>query len=336
VDAAVTQGTALVVTTIARPNDILKALGEGARVNQWPFYIIGDASSPADFSLPPARFLSVQDQLATGLAIAAACPLRHYARKNIGYLLAMREGASVIVESDDDNRPLPGFWAPRDFLQTVRVVQDGGWTNVLRYFSDAPIWPRGLPLDSIRRTLPDFESLPEARVYCPIQQGLTDGDPDVDAIYRLTLPLPSEFQKSRRVAISSGAWCPFNSQNTSWARDAFPLLYLPAFCSFRMTDIWRSFVAQRIAFANGWSILYNEATVFQERNEHNLMRDFQDEVPGYLHNRSICETLAKLTLRPGVPALAENLRLSYEALVAAGFFEQRELQLVEAWISDLP
>jgi hypothetical protein len=66
------------------------------------------------------------------------------------------------------------------------------------------------------------------------------------------------------------------------------------------------------------------------------MRDFQDEVPGYLHNRSICETLAKLTLRPGVPALAENLRLSYEALVAAGFFEQRELQLVEAWIADLP
>ena len=331
-----TQRTALVVTSVARPNEILKALADGAGASQWPFYIIGDASSPSDFSLPPARFLSVQDQLATGLALAAACPLRHYARKNIGYLLAMREGAEVIVESDDDNRPSPGFWAPRQFSLTVRTLQGGGWRNVLRYFSDAPIWPRGLPLDSIQRPLPDFESLPEARLYCPIQQGLIDGDPDVDAIYRLALPLPSEFRKSRRIALSSGAWCPFNSQNTSWAREAFPLLYLPAFCSFRMTDIWRSFVAQRIAFANGWSILFDQASVVQERNEHDLMRDFQDEIPGYLHNRDIGDTLAKLTLRPGQPALADNLRLCYEGLVAAGILDQRELDLVDAWIAALP
>jgi hypothetical protein len=104
-----TQPAALVVTSIARPNDVLKSQADGARRNQWPFYVIGDASSPSDFSLPGARFLSVQDQIATGLAIAAACPLGHYARKNIGFLLAMRDGASVIVESDDDNRPLPAI-----------------------------------------------------------------------------------------------------------------------------------------------------------------------------------------------------------------------------------
>ena len=46
-----------------------------------------------------------------------------------------------------------------------------------------------------------------------------------------------------------------------------------------MTDIWRSFVAQRIAWANGWAILFHEPTVWQDRNEHNLMRDFRDESP---------------------------------------------------------
>ena len=219
-----TQPAALVVTSIARPNDVLKSQADGARRNQWPFYVIGDAASPSDFSLPGARFLGVQDQIATGLAIAAACPLGHYARKNIGYLLAMRDGASVIVESDDDNRPLPAFWAPRTFSQTVRVLQSGGWTNIYKYFSEGPIWPRGFPLDCVRRQPADFESLPESLVYCPIQQGLTDGDPDVDAIYRLMMPPPVPFRKSRRIAISSGAWCPFNSQNTSWARDAFPLM----------------------------------------------------------------------------------------------------------------
>ncbi|HYL75914.1 MAG TPA: STELLO glycosyltransferase family protein [Bryobacteraceae bacterium] len=330
-----TNRTALVVTSIAAPNDILKSLAAGAQLNGWTFYVIGDAASPADFSLAGARFLSVEDQLATGLAIAARCPLRHYARKNIGYLLAMRDGAQVIVESDDDNRPLEEFWTSRRFAQNVRVLRDGGWTNVYGYFSDDPIWPRGLPLEFVRRTSPDFDSLPEAEAYCPIQQGLADGDPDVDAIYRLTMPLPGPFRRGRRVAISQGTWCPFNSQNTSWARDAFPLMYLPAYCSFRMTDIWRSFVAQRIALENGWAVLFDEANVCQERNEHDLMRDFRDEIPGYLNNRAICERLAEVAMRPGVPALAENLLRCYEALIAAGFLDKRELAPLEAWISDL-
>jgi len=31
--------------------------------------------------------------------------------------------------------------------------------------------------------------------------------------------------------------------------------------------------------------------VTQERNAHDLLRDFADEIPGYLHNRAICEAL---------------------------------------------
>ena len=54
----------------------------------------------------------------------------------------------------------------------------------------------------------------------------------------------------------------------------YPLLYLPAYCSFRMTDIWRSFVAQRIAWENGWRLLFHGPTMEQERNVHDLMKDF--------------------------------------------------------------
>ena len=247
----------------------------------------------------------------------------------------MRERAAIVVETDDDNIPLPAFWKPRTFQHRVRVLRTGGWTNVYGYFSNVPIWPRGLPLDAIQRPLPDFKSLPEEDIHCPIQQNFADGNPDVDAIYRMALPLPVSLRKYRWVAISSDAWCPFNSQNTTWAREAFPLLYLPAFCSFRMTDIWRSFVAQRIASANGWPILFGEATVFQERNEHNLMRDFEDEIPGYLHNRKIAETLAAIGVKTGVAAIHENLYLCYERLVAGGFLDPRELGLVQAWIEDL-
>lgn len=130
-------------------------------------------------------------------------------------------------------------------------------------------------------------------------------------------------------------WCPFNSQNTTWWKEAAPLLYLPSFCSFRMTDIWRSFVAQRIAWENGWTITFHSASVWQERNEHNLLKDFEDEVPGYLHNRKICKRLSGLELASGPANQIENLTACYTALIDLGVIEPEELGLLEAWSSDL-
>jgi hypothetical protein len=170
---------------------------------------------------------------------------------------------------------------------------------------------------------------------CPIQQGLADENPDVDAVYRLILPLPLDFRSDRRVALAPGVWCPFNSQNTTWFRESFPLLYLPAYCSFRMTDIWRSFVAQRIGWECGWSLLFHEPTVYQKRNDHDLMRDFEDEVPGYLLNRKIARILEAAQLRSGVEQLSNNLLTCYERLVAENIFEPKELALVQAWVDDV-
>lgn len=326
---------ALVVTSIANPNLVLQALAQGCREKDYEFIVIGDQASPPDFHLDGCRFYSLAAQQETGLKLARLCPIKHYARKNLGYLLAMRDGAPLIVETDDDNIPDEGFWQQRKRSQAVATLADGGWINVYGYFSDAHIWPRGLPLDHVKDQLPAFESLSVRDVDSPIQQGLADENPDVDAIYRLIAPLPQSFRKDRRIALLSGSWCPFNSQNTAWWPEAFPLLYLPAYCSFRMTDIWRSFVAQRIAWANDWGILFHEPTVRQERNEHNLMRDFKDEVPGYLNNSAICEALGQLSLRSGVENLSENLRLCYEKLVSMELVDRQELRLVDAWIDDV-
>ncbi|HKR02126.1 MAG TPA: STELLO glycosyltransferase family protein [Pyrinomonadaceae bacterium] len=327
--------TALIVTSIARPNAVLRALAEGCLELGLDFIVIGDQTSPPDFELEGCRFFDLAQQRELGFRFAVKCPTRHYARKNIGYLTALRDSASVIIETDDDNFPTADFWKERNRRQPAGLVSSAGWVNVYLYFTDANIWPRGLPLDHTQTPVPQFESLKQEELDCPIQQGLADENPDVDAIYRLVLPLPQSFRKDRRVALGSGSWSPFNSQNTTWWRDAFPLLYLPAHCSFRMTDIWRSFVAQRIAWANDWAVLYHEPTVWQERNEHNLMRDFRDEVPGYLNNAAIAEALDKLPLRPGLDQLNDNLRLCYEELVRMELVGREELALVEAWVADL-
>jgi len=332
---SVPSATALVVTSINRPNDILQALADGSAKAGVEFIVTGDTESPPDFALEHCRFVDIAGQLATGFAFAEACPTRHYARKNIGYLIAIRQGAQIIIETDDDNWPTEAFFAPRRREQRARGIRDAEWVNVYRYFSDAVIWPRGLPLDAVHAAIPPYETLQDAERDCPIQQGLADENPDVDAVYRLLLPLPQRFRRERAVAIGPGAWCPFNSQNTAWWPDAFPLLYLPAFCSFRMTDIWRSLVAQRIAAENGWWILFHDATVWQERNEHNLMRDFADEVPGYLHNRQIASRLQALPIRPGREHLGTSLRNCYTALIDLGVVGREELALVDAWLADL-
>jgi len=325
----------IVVTSIASPNAVLRELASQSKAHGLSFYVIGDVPSPPDFYLDGCEFYGLEQQRATGFELAKLLPLRHYSRKNLGYLLALRTRPAILIETDDDNMPLAEFWLPRVPEPRVRMLSGAGWTNVYAYFSKSRVWPRGLPLDAVQTEPPPFESLVESPADCPIQQGLANGNPDVDAIYRLVMGSSSiKFQTGRQVALGPGAWCPFNSQNTAWFPKAYPLLYLPSCCSFRMTDIWRSLVAQRIAWEYGWHVLFQSADVFQERNEHNLMRDFADEVPGYLHNRKIAENLERLRLSPGLENIGESLIRCYEELVRLTVIGAEEMPLLRAWLQD--
>lgn len=327
---------AVVITSIAPPtNRVLCDIAQEAKKRNHQFIVIGDEASPLNFEIDGCSFYGLKQQIETGFKFAELCPKRHYARKNIGYLLAIQKKSPLIVELDDDNIPREDFWAPRQRKQDVFTLKDAGWVNVYSYFTEQNIWPRGFPLDAVQAQNPLWDSLNIDQVDSPIQQGLADENPDVDAIYRLICSLPQNFRKDRRLALASGTWCPFNSQNTSWWPEAYKLMYLPAYCSFRMTDIWRSFVAQRIAWLNGWSILFHEPTVWQERNKHDLMRDFSEEIPGYLHNRSICEALGSLNLISGIDKPNNNLLICYEKLVSMSLIKEQELSLLDAWLSDL-
>lgn len=329
------KNTYIVITSINAPNQAMKLFAEGARERGANFIVIGDTKSPADFFLDGATYYSVDRQIAAFSEFSKLCPTRHYARKNVGYLIAMREGAEVIVDTDDDNLPYESFWGSRRLSQKAHSYDRPGWLNVYKLYSNSTIWPRGLPLDEVHEKPPQLAELPLEELDAPIQQGLANENPDVDAVYRLVLPLPQNFDDAEAIALKPGSWCPFNSQNTTWFPQAFPLLYLPAYCSFRMTDIWRSFVAQRIADVNGWPILFHKATVWQERNEHNLMRDFEDEVPGYLHNARIRKILENLSLQHGTDAIPDNLLKCYTVLAEQELVGDREVPLLKVWLSAL-
>ena len=84
-------------------------------------------------------------------------------------------------------------------------------------------------------------------------------------------------------------------------------------------------------------VTFTSATVRQERNDHDLMRDFADEIPGYLKNVDICAALQSLSLRSGRSAYAvtENLTTCYAALVELEVFPEKEMRLVENWCRDV-
>lgn len=324
----------LVITSIAsQSHPVLNQFAKEASEYNVPFIMIGDTKSPSNFKLDGCDFYSIERQKELTLSIAKILPTKHYARKNIGYLIAIRDGAEIIIETDDDNIPLPTFWNDRLKTVSAPLLSNKGWVNIYKYFTENHIWPRGFALERIQDKLPELASF--SQISAPIHQGLADDNPDVDAVYRLTQPLPVVFNQSHNVALGVGSICPFNSQNTTWFKEAFPLLYLPSYCSFRMTDIWRSFVAQRIGWTCGWAIVFHKSTVRQERNDHNLMQDFQDEVSGYSNNLLICKSLEALDLPAGVENIPSNMIACYQKLIELGVVDIKEIELVKAWLNDL-
>jgi hypothetical protein len=323
---------ALSLTTINPPNAALRALAAGAVSTGCRFFIAGDVKSPKDFRLAGADYLSIEEQVARYPAFCEHLPLRHYTRKNVAYLAAIDSGANCLQETDDDNIPRSDFWEPfADNIPVELVRGSSHWVNVYALFSDEQIWPRGLPLEQITSA---NEVISRGQGTSPglIRQGLADENPDVDAVYRMTCKLPVNFRSRPPIMIEPGFWCPFNSQNTVFRREVFPLLYLPSHCTFRMTDIWRSFVAQRCIWEMGQGLVFHDASVYQERNEHSLLSDFKDEVPGYLNNDRLVRSLADLALNSKDPLV--NLVACYEHLVQAGFFPGEELTILRGWRSE--
>lgn len=327
-----TDGKFIVITTINHPTPAVKKIAE---IPDFKTIIVADKKTPADFNCQNTFLLSLPDQLALDSDFAKKCPYNHYSRKNIGYIKAIAEGATLIAETDDDNLPKENFLKSPALSVKGRLIKKTGWENIYSHFTDEKIWPRGFPLEYVSQSFSPHPTLDGQSTFdCPIQQYLADGEPDIDAICRLTAKTDINF-RSGTVILAEDAYCPFNSQNTIWWPEAFPLLYLPCTATFRMTDIWRSFVAQVCLHKTGKKIAFHESTTFQKRNQHSIIKDFADEVPGYLNNAKIMELLTALTLSDKPHRLIQNMRLCYEKLVVAGFLQKTELNLLNLWLKDI-
>lgn len=282
------------------------------------------------------QFYSYDEQLSLNNIKSTLMPSNHYSRKNIGYLLAIQQGAQLIFETDDDNFPYSlEFLDDLDEGYLINISEkERKFFNCYKLFTSEHIWPRGFPLAEVNTDV-EFDIDSGVLRTASIVQGLADGDPDVDAIFRLSRKTSQvKFERKKySYILPVDTYCPFNSQNTLWKQDVFVLMYLPVTVSFRFTDILRSYIAKRCLDHVGLSLAFANATVYQERNEHNLFKDFTDEIECYLNTPKVVDCLSSIIFQEE-DTLAQCLFESYVSLNKKGLVSDNELVHVKNWLTD--
>ena len=246
----------IVLTTINKLNANIKKLIFLSEQNDLELIVIGDKKTPKDFNLKYGNYYNIRDQKKLKFNFSKICPLNSYSRKNIGYLVSIQNGNETIIETDDDNYPKNNFLKFLDLKHEVNEIREVGWTNVYKKFTkkNLNIWPRGLPLNKIENC-PTFKNKKVIKNFY-LKQGVCEGNPDVDAIYRIINKNIDIKFKNEYVFSLGKAFSPINSQNTIWSKILFPLMYLPVTCTMRATDIWRGLIALNIISNDNLSVLF--------------------------------------------------------------------------------
>eukprot|EP00931_Biecheleriopsis_adriatica_P036989 TRINITY_DN21234_c0_g1_i1.p1 TRINITY_DN21234_c0_g1~~TRINITY_DN21234_c0_g1_i1.p1 ORF type:complete len:764 (-),score=59.95 TRINITY_DN21234_c0_g1_i1:116-2407(-) len=304
-DAFCTSQDWAVVTTIFSATEAIRKLDSAG----WCTVVVADKKSVQSLAKYYAgskhvTYLTPEDQIKMKFASVRFMPWNSFSRKNLGYLYAMQEGARSILDIDDDNEvDLSHNMGPlvkgHGATTTVRLLHGrAGAVNPYDYFQpEAFTWPRGLPLntimsDNINMSADSTLTTIDLNTVA-VRQHLAQMNPDVDAIFRLTRHLPVSFsQVPLPLVLSSGAWSPFNAQATTWTQAAFPLMFLPMSVNGRVSDIWRSYIAQPLLWQLNLTLCFTGPRVsVPRRNVHDLSGDFVAEMPLYEQASALMEFL---------------------------------------------
>ena len=274
----------IVTTTINPPT---KAVKKFDAMPDWDIVVIGDLKTPEDYSLENGIYVSPEEQEKYDKELSDAIGWNCIQRRNFGLLWAHDMGADIVAVIDDDNIPYDD-WGQN--LMVGKEVEVNYYKNDLPAFdpigatNEKHIWHRGYPLQLISRR--DYSKVSKKIVHADVQADFWNGDPDIDAICRMEHAPECNFDPSC-FPIANNKVAPFNSQNTflkaSLLKDYFLFPHVG-----RMDDIWASYYVQ----AKGAQVVFGKASVYQERNEHDLVRDMRQEYLGYENNLKIVTELA--------------------------------------------
>jgi hypothetical protein len=327
----------IMMTSINPPTRQVQTL---CKLQGWNKVVAGDTASPKGWKEPGCVFLDIDDQHALKYEVTSHIPTKRYERKIIGYLFAIEAGATIVLDTDDDNVQLGDAPLVLDsqICATTLSASRLAW-NAYGHFGKPGLWNRGLPLDQVQ-TGKLLEYAPGPRLTRPlIQQGLADIDPDLDALTRL-LKSSEETRNVRFAADSTvlafepASYQPMNSQNTIFLRDALWALILPVTTLWREDDIYRGYWAQRLLWEIGGTFAYVGATAMQLRNPHDYLKDLAQEINMYRDTAAMLRFMNEWRCADGIP-LDECMVQLQLALHERKFIGCKDVHLVRAFVRDM-
>lgn len=280
----------IVTTTINRPTE---AIIKFCKKCDWMFIIVGDLKTPHDEYLElekqfsNVKYLKPENQESKYKDLSDAIGWKTIQRRNIGFVEAYNLGAEIIATVDDDNIPYDSWGTNVLVNQEIEVDLFTPKVDVfdpLSVTKDNKVWHRGYPIEYLQeRHIVEYGGKTRRKVL--VQADLWDGDPDIDAIARLSLKPILKYDIA--MPYCSNKIAPFNSQNTFISREVIPYYAVLPFVG-RMDDIWGSYILQHY-FPN--SVVYNKASVYQQRNEQDLITNLEKEIFGYRNTLNFINNL---------------------------------------------
>jgi hypothetical protein len=314
----------IIITSINEPTT---AIEEYSRLQDWHTIVVSDVKS-TQYKYYNTTFLTIEDQNKLGFKSIETTPYNHYSRKNLGYLYAIKNGANLIYDTDDDTIPYD-FWNSREF-KCNKLISGDKYINPYSLFTKEKVWPRGFDLSYINKETNYIKENKNSKI--GVWQGVIDGDSDFDAIYRLTVDKHVTFNIEEDVAIKENCYTPFNTQSTLWNKDLNFLLYIPISVDFRFTDILRSYVAQKIMWKYEYNVGFHYPNTYQVRNAHNYFKDFLGEISMYKNVPTVISVLENINLDG--KNIQQDLVIIYKELYLKNIVEEKELINLQNWIKD--
>ncbi|KAK7275214.1 hypothetical protein RIF29_16323 [Crotalaria pallida] len=209
--------------------------------------------------------------------------------------------------------------------------------NSYVHFGLRSVWPKGLPLENVGEIGHEefYTEVFGGKQF--IQQGISNGLPDVDSVFYFTRKSSSEAFDVRfdelapKVALPQGLMVPVNSFNTLFHSSTFWALMLPVSVSTMASDVLRGYWGQRLIWEVGGYVVVYPPTVY--RYDKVEAYPFSEEKDLHVNVSRLIKYL--VSWRSSKHGLFEKvLDLSYE-MVEEGFWTEMDLKFTAAWLQDL-
>ena len=351
-DQKIKKTFSLITTTINYPKLIDDYVKDAKNHNKLlkEIIIVGDIKTPANvnyFSKQIEKkykihcsYLSPKDQI-TFLkkypSIKNYIPWNCIQRRNVGLLKFYENNSDIAVVIDDDNFiQKSNYFKSHEHVGSVvkiRIIDSktNFWNpcEMLEDTKKIKFYHRGHPLSKRWLSREEEKKISQIDGKVVVNAGLWFGDPDVDALTRLFYPIEvkkvSKFFKDK-TSPSLSNYSPFNSQNTAIQRDLIPAYFLFPYIG-RYDDIWASYIIKKIANARNEFITYGHPIVFQNRNPHDYLKDFELEKFGLRFNDCFLEILSEIKIQKD-----DSYQKSY--LKIASFFKKENNHFLKKYKFD--